>query len=54
MTLLVDEGLNYVLGLVPPAPEWPAVSHIGGVAGHLAYGFVLGTAVAAADLVFQD
>ncbi len=54
MSLLVDEGLNYVLGLVAPAPEWPAVSHVRGVAGHLAYGLVLGTAIAAADFVFGD
>jgi hypothetical protein len=29
MFVLVDEGANYVLGLTPPAPEWPAVTHLG-------------------------
>lgn len=54
MTVSVDEGLNYVLGIVPPAPEWPAVSHVRGVAGHIAYGLTLGTALAVGDAVIGD
>jgi hypothetical protein len=41
--VFVDEGLNYVLGLTPPAPEWPLLSHVRGLMGHVAYGVVLGT-----------
>jgi hypothetical protein len=43
MFVFVDEGLNYVLGLTPPAPEWPLVSHVRGLVGHLAYGVILGS-----------
>jgi hypothetical protein len=54
MTVSVDEGLNYVLGLVPPAPEWPAASHFRGLAAHLAYGLTLGAALALGDALFED
>ena len=42
MWLVVDEGANVVLGLTPPAPEWPFVTHIPALAAHLVYGVALG------------
>lgn len=42
MWVFVDEGMNYVLGLTPPAPEWPLVTHLRALAVHLLYGAVLG------------
>ncbi len=49
MALVVDEGLNYALGLVPPAPEWPAASHLRGVVTHVAYGLTLGAVLTLGD-----
>jgi hypothetical protein len=42
MWVVVDEGANAVLGLSPPAPEWPLVTHIRALATHLIYGVALG------------
>ena len=38
MSVLVDEVGNPLLGLTPPPQEYPLVSHLRGVAGHLVYG----------------
>jgi hypothetical protein len=46
MFVFVDEGANYVLGLTPPAPEWPLVTHFRALAAHLVYGLALGSLLA--------
>jgi hypothetical protein len=46
MFVLVDEGANYVLGLTPPAPVWPLVTHLRALAAHLVYGLALGSLLA--------
>jgi hypothetical protein len=46
MFVFVDEGANYVLGLTPPAPEWPVVTHVRALAAHLVYGLALGSFLA--------
>lgn len=50
--LFVDEGANAVLGLTPPAPEFPRETHIRGLVGHLAYGAALGTLLGIGNLLF--
>lgn len=42
MFVFVDEGTNYVLGLTPPAPDWPLVTHLRAFAVHAVYGLTLG------------
>jgi hypothetical protein len=49
MFVFVDEGANYVLGLTPPATEWPWVTHLRALAAHLVYGLVLGALLAVTD-----
>ncbi len=51
MFVFVDEGANYVLGLTPPAPDWPMVTHLRAFAAHLIYGLALGSLLAAAGRV---
>ncbi|MGH2655495.1 MAG: hypothetical protein ACRDIZ_02135 [Actinomycetota bacterium] len=51
MFVFVDEGANYVLGLTPPAPEWPLVTHLRALAAHLVYGLALGAILAVTDLL---
>jgi hypothetical protein len=38
--LIVDEGLNTVLGFTPPPQEFPWQAHARGAVAHLAYGVV--------------
>lgn len=54
MWVVVDEGANAVLGLTPPAPEWPLVTHVRALAAHLVYGVALGALLAAGDTVFEE
>jgi hypothetical protein len=49
--VFVDEGANYVLGLTPPAPESPLVTHLRALAAHLVYGVALGSFLALAGRV---
>jgi hypothetical protein len=49
MFLFVDVGTNYVLGLTPPALEWPLVTHVRALAAHLVYGLALGSFLAVAS-----
>ncbi|MGH8873937.1 MAG: DUF1440 domain-containing protein [Acidimicrobiia bacterium] len=51
MFVFVDEGANYVLGLTPPAPEWPLVTHVRALAAHLVYGLAHGSFLAVAGRV---
>lgn len=41
VSLLLDEGLNPLLGLTPGPSDFPWQTHARGLAGHLAYGAVL-------------
>jgi hypothetical protein len=45
--LLVDEGANYALGLTPGPTRFPWQTHARGLAGHLVYGTVADTTLAA-------
>lgn len=54
MWVAVDEGTNAVLGLTPPAPEWPAVTHVRALVAHLVYGVVLGTLLAMGNAVLEE
>lgn len=47
----VDEGVNYVLGLTPPATDWPLVTHRRSLVAHLAYGLGIGAVLALGRLV---
>ncbi len=47
--LLVDEVGNTVLGLTPPATEFPWQTHMRGLAGHMVFGMVAETVLALAD-----
>lgn len=49
--LVVDEGANAVLGLTPPAPDYPRETHIRGLIGHLAYGVALGALLGLGNLL---
>lgn len=49
MSVIVDEGLNTVLGLTPPPREFPWQAHARGAAAHAVYGAALGLLLAAAD-----
>lgn len=42
MSVAVDEGLNYLLGLAAPPGSWPWQAHARGFAAHLVYGATLG------------
>jgi hypothetical protein len=45
MSLLVDEGMTPLLGFSAPNRDYPLVTHLRGVAAHLAFGLgVAGTA----------
>lgn len=48
MSLLVDEGMTPMLGFSAPNRDYPLVTHLRGVAAHLAFG--LGVAVTAETL----
>lgn len=54
MWVVVDEGANAVLGLTPPAPEWPLVTHIRALAAHLVYGVALGGLLAVGQILFEE
>jgi hypothetical protein len=54
MWVLVDEGANAVLGLTPPATEWPLVTHTRAVAAHLVYGVALGALLMAGDAALGE
>jgi uncharacterized membrane protein YagU involved in acid resistance len=41
MALIVDEVANPALGLTAPPQNYPVVTHLRGVAGHLVYGLVV-------------
>lgn len=41
MAVLVDEIANPLLGFTPPPGEYPLVSHLRGLAGHLVYGLAV-------------
>lgn len=47
MYVLVDEGLNPLLGFTPPPNKYPLVSHLRGFAGHSVYGLALAGVVEA-------
>ncbi len=47
MEVLVDEGMNTVLGLTAPPRDWPWQAHARGVAAHAVYGAALGLLLAA-------
>ena len=47
MSVLVDEGANYLLGLTPPPAAWPATAHVRGALAHVVYGLVLGAGLGA-------
>jgi uncharacterized membrane protein YagU involved in acid resistance len=47
--LLVDEGVVYLLGLTPGPAAFPWQTHARGLAGHLVYGVVANTALAALE-----
>lgn len=51
MFALVDEGVNYVLGLTPPATDWPLVTHVRSLAAHVAYGLGIGVVLSLGRLV---
>ena len=41
LSLIVDEVLNPLLNITPPAQAYPASSHLRGLAAHLVYGIVV-------------
>ncbi|MDD9207177.1 hypothetical protein PU560_11980 [Georgenia sp. 10Sc9-8] len=45
--VLVDEGLNPVLGSTPPPQAYPLVTHVRGLAGHVVLGLALAAGVEA-------
>jgi hypothetical protein len=45
MALLVDEIGNPLLGFTPPPQEYPLVTHLRGIAGHLVYGLAMAVLV---------
>lgn len=47
MSVLVDEIGNPLLGFTPPPQKYPLVSHLRGLAGHLAYGLAVAAIVEA-------
>lgn len=47
MEVLVDEGMNTLLGLTAPPREWPWQARVRGVAAHIVYGVALGLLLAA-------
>lgn len=49
--LLMDEGANPVLGLTPGPDAFPWQTHARGLAGHLAFGLVLESALRISDQV---
>lgn len=54
MWVAVDEGANAILGLTPPAPEWPLVTHVRALTAHLVYGVALAGLLALGDTVFEE
>lgn len=54
MWVVFDEGANAVLGLTPPAPEWPLVTHGRALAAHLVYGVALGGLLVVGDAVLGE
>ena len=54
MWVVVDEGANAVLGLTPPAPDWPLITHVRALVAHLVYGVALGGALMVGDLVLEE
>lgn len=44
MSLIVDEALNPMFGITPPARAYPASAHVRGLLTHLVYGFALAVA----------
>lgn len=49
MSVVVDEGLNTVLGLTPPPQAFPWQAHARGGAAHAVYGLALGLMLSAGD-----
>lgn len=47
MAVVVDEVVNPLLGFTPPPQEYPLVTHLRGIAGHLVYGLGVATIVEA-------
>ncbi len=47
MEVLVDQGMNTVLGLIAPPRTWPWQAHVRGVVAHAVYGVALGLLLAA-------
>lgn len=47
MSILVDEIGNPLLGFTPPPQDYPLVSHLRGLAGHLVYGLSVAALVEA-------
>jgi uncharacterized membrane protein YagU involved in acid resistance len=45
--VIVDEGLNPIIGSSAPPQAYPVVSHVRGFVGHLAYGLALAATVEA-------
>lgn len=54
MWVAVDEGANAVLGLTPPATEFPLVTHARALAAHLVYGLAVGALLGTARRVLGD
>jgi hypothetical protein len=47
MEVVVDQGMNTVLGLTAPPRAWPWQAHVRGVVAHAVYGVALGLLLAA-------
>lgn len=47
LSLVIDEALNPVLGITPPAKAYPASSHIRGLLTHVIYGVAVAAAAEA-------
>lgn len=47
MEVVVDQGMNHLLGLTAPPAEWPWQAHARGGAAHIAYGTAVGLMLAA-------
>lgn len=54
MWVAADEGANAVLGLTPPATEFPFVTHARALAAHLVYGFALGALLGTARRIMSE
>jgi hypothetical protein len=51
---VADELINPILGLTPPATEYPLVTHMRGLGGHVVLGLAVGTFLAIGRWIWPD